>query len=56
MIKLSNSINIPFELDIKEYFESKELLENDYNYELVSLCFHEGDINYGHYTSKTFFG
>jgi hypothetical protein len=53
MIKLCNSIDIPFELNIKEYFESSDLHDIEYNYQLGSICFHEGDgINDGHYTSK----
>ena len=52
MIKLMNSIDIPFEIDLKEFYELPELHENDFKYELASICFHEGDgVNDGHYTS-----
>lgn len=52
MIKLRQTIDIPFEIDLREFYELPELHENDFNYELASICFHEGDGIYeGHYTS-----
>lgn len=51
--KLKNTIHIPFKLDLTDYYDSPELIENDLIYELASICFHEGDgINEGHYTSN----
>lgn len=53
MMKIKNLIYIPFELDIKEFYENQESNTNDYYYELASICFHAGDgVNAGHYTSN----
>ena len=58
--KINKKINFPIKnLDLKKYlkkYEKNEKKINDFKYDLYAVCFHEGNINSGHYFSKILVG